>query len=75
MDQERQRLWDELNQLEKDIKEQVKERRAAVLAKTPELIDKEINRLVQEKADVRKQLEALQAQLAAPAGAVPTAAA
>ena len=74
MDQERQRLWDELNKLEKDIKEQVKERRAAVLAKTPELIDDidmTFNRLVQEETDVRKEV---QPQLAAPARAVPAAA-
>ena len=68
------RLWEELQRVEQDIKDREKELKAATTERDSAIIQKGIDRLVQEKRDVRQQLSTLQAQLASPAGEVLAAA-
>ena len=72
--QQLDRLWEELQRVEQDIKDREKELKAATTERGSAIIQKGIDRLVQEKRDVRQQLSTLQAQLASPAGVVLAAA-
>ncbi|EIE25717.1 hypothetical protein COCSUDRAFT_52553 [Coccomyxa subellipsoidea C-169] len=60
-------LKGELQRVEQDIKNREEEYKAATTERDIAIIQKGIDRLVQEKRDVRQQLSTLQAQLASPA--------
>lgn len=64
----------ELQRVEQDIKDREKELKATTAERDSAIIQKGIDRLVQEKHDVRQQLVTLHAQLASPAGEVLAAA-
>ena len=73
MDPREERLWDQIERVESEVKAKEKERRAAVDATLIANIDKEIQRLVQEQLVLRQQLSALHAQQAGLASAIPAA--
>ena len=72
--QQLDKLWEELQRVEQDIKDREEELKAAMTERDSAIIQKGIDRLVQEKRDVRQQLSTLQTQLASPASEVLAAA-
>jgi hypothetical protein len=72
--QEVDRLWAELQQVEQDIKDREKRLEAATTERDSAInaiIQKGIDRLVQKERDVRQQLSTLQALLATPPSEIP----